>query len=127
MRFALCAFGKMTGKIITMRAKCEVVQMDHYRLLQREKILSNAVLQIGRTSGTFAAQQTLSARWSPEAWQQRAKMRTPAERPTEPRGSLHSSSKIFPYAWPFSSSLRCEDNQIGSSQRFSRIKAATNA
>ncbi len=65
MRFALCAFGRMTGKIITMRAKCEVVPMDHYRLLQREKISSNAVLQIPRTSGTFAAQQTLSANSAP--------------------------------------------------------------
>ena len=48
--------------MITMLARCGAVPMDHYRLLQRDKISSSTVLQIRHSSGTFDVPQTQKAK-----------------------------------------------------------------
>ena len=53
MRFALCAFGSTTGKMITMPTKSGVAPTDHCRLLGRDKTSSSTVLQIRHTARTF--------------------------------------------------------------------------
>jgi hypothetical protein len=67
MRFALCAFGRTTGKMITMLARSGVVPMDHYRLLERDKTSSSTVLQIRHTAGTFDPHRSRALNYCPSS------------------------------------------------------------